>query len=316
MYEKIEQGKLETFNLCNGNGHIYYQFIKRPIDISIDHNMYYDIVTPYGYGGPLIIWCEIGRKKNLIQDFNYEFQKYCRENRIVSEFVRFHPLTGNQDDFTKCYNISFDRYTVGTNLAEFTDPFQSEFSKSCRKNIRKALNNEVSYRITEKPKDVSEFKKIYYATMNRNEASEFYYFDDEYFDQCVDSFRDNLLLVEALYNQQTIAMGLYFIYDKTIHIHLSGTLNEFLYLSPAYILRYATTMWGEKNGYELIHHGGGRTTSLDDSLYLFKKQFGKNTEFEFFTGKKVWNEEVYERLCNIAGIESSSDFFPAYRKRS
>ena len=94
---------------------------------------------------------------------------------------------------------------------------------------------------------------------------------------------------------------------------MSGTLGAFLHLSPAYVLRYAITLWGKEHGYELIHHGGGRTDSCDDSLYLFKKQFGKNTELEFWVGKKIWNDEAYSVLCDAVGVDHDTSYFPAYR---
>ena len=96
----------------------------------------------------------------------------------------------------------------------------------------------------------------------------------------------------------------------------SKGIKEYLHLSPAYILRYAITKWGKENGYELIHHGGGRSSNEDDSLYLFKKQFAKNTRFDFYLGKKTWNIEIYNELCNKKGVSKESDYFPAYRKEN
>ncbi|RKQ34283.1 GNAT family N-acetyltransferase [Oceanobacillus halophilus] len=316
LYEDIENGKSEVFEYNSSIGKVFHLFIKREIPFSVNGKKYYDLVTPYGYGGPLIIECKEGYRVELVKNFEDEFQKYCNDNDIVSEFVRFHPIEGNAIDFKECYEINHIRNTVGTNLVDFNDPFQSEFSKSCRKNIRKALKEDISYKITKAPTDISEFKKIYYSTMNRNNADDYYYFNDDYFNRSVKLFRDNLLLVEAIYQGQTIAMGFYFIYGETIHIHLSGTLSEFLYLSPAYILRFAVTEWGKKNGYRLIHHGGGRTNDPKDSLFSFKKQFGKNTEFEFYIGKKIWNKYIYEKLCEINKVVEEDNYFPAYRSKN
>lgn len=313
LYEEIENGITEVFECTTSAGSIKHMFIKREIPYLINGETYFDLTTPYGYGGPLIIEYQNGRKEELINTFKQKFEKYCIENNIVSEFVRFHPIIQNAKDFKEIYKVEHIRNTVGTNLEEYDDPFQSEFSRSCRKNVRKALRNGISYKVSEKPTDVSEFKKFYYSTMDRNKADDYYYFDDSYFENCVKLFKDNLLLVEAIYEEQTVAMGLYFIYNGIIHIHLSGTLSEFLYLSPAYILRYAVTEWGKENGYNLIHHGGGRTNKQDDGLYLFKKQFGKNTEFKFHIGKKIWNKDIYRELCLKFGIDDSESFFPAYR---
>lgn len=314
LYENIENGKLKIFEYKDENGKISNQFILRKIPIKVEGRTYFDIVTPYGYGGPIIEECSQGKESDLVEAFIRKFEKFCSKNRIVSEFVRFHPLLNNAKAFDKHYNTEYIRHTLGTNLKDFEEPVKEEFSKSCRKNIRQALNKGVIYKITEAPKDIHNFKKIYYSTMDRNNATDYYYFGDKYFKQILKYFRKNVLLVEAIYENKTIASGLYFIYNKTIHIHLSGTLKEYLFLSPAYILRYAVTLWGKEKGYEIIHHGGGRSNSEEDSLYKFKKGFAKNTEFDFGIGKKVWNKKIYEELCKKKQIGENEEFFPAYRK--
>lgn len=314
LYENIENGKAEIFEYEDENGKISNQFIIREIPIKLDENSYFDIVTPYGYGGPVIEECALGKEKQLVESFAKEFEKYCEKNRIVSEFVRFHPLINNAKDFKEVYNAECIRKTLGTNLKKFDEPVQAEFSKSCRKNIRQAINKGITYKITQAPENIHNFKEIYYSTMDRNNATDYYYFDDKYFNSILKYFKKNVLLVEAIFENKAIAAGLYFIYNKTIHIHLSGTLRDYLYLSPAYILRYAATLWGKENGYEMIHHGGGRSNSVEDTLYKFKKGFAKNTEFDFFIGKKIWNEEIYKELCRMKQIDLNEEFFPAYRK--
>ncbi len=316
LYEKMEQGKLEQFHFKNDVGSIFYQFIKRPIDISIDNKEYYDLVTPYGYGGPLIIECNEKYKTKLVNDFKVEFHKYCRQNYIVSEFVRFHPVLDNAKDFQSIYKLESIRKTVGTNIYGNEDPIRSEFSKSARKSIRRALNSQVNFRVIEKPTSLSNFIGIYYSTMDRNDASDYYYFDDEYFNNCLKLFKDQILLVEVIYEEKVIAAGFYFVYGDFIHAHLSGTLTEYLHLSPAYIIKYATAIWAKENNIQLIHYGGGTTNSEHDPLYQFKKKFGRNTEFEFHVGKKLWDEETYEKLCQNTGMIGDTNYFPAYRNKA
>ena len=131
----------------------------------------------------------------------------------------------------------------------------------------------------------------------------------------INALKENLLFVEAIYEEKTIAAGLYLISDGIIHTHLSGTLSEYLYLSPAYILRYAATLWGKEHGYRLVHHGGGTSSDKENSLFKFKKQFAKNTEFPFYIGKKIWNDDVYRKLCNMNPNCKDSVFFPKYRAK-
>lgn len=313
LYENIEKGKIKIFKYEDKNGRLSNQFLIREIPIKVDGQVYYDITTPYGYGGPIIEECN-ENKGELLQGYKELFKKYCYENNIVSEFVRFHPLFNNAKEMESIYHPVYNRHTLGTNLKDFEDPVQSEFSKSCRKNIRRKLEMGMTYRVTTNPTDFTKFKKCYYSTMERNEATDYYYFNDEYFEKIHKYYGNNTILVETIYNNETIAAGLYYVYNGIIHIHLSGTLKEYLHLSPAYILRYGVTIWGKENGYKLIHHGGGRSSSEEDSLYLFKKQFAKNTNFEFYLGKKIWNEDIYNKLCEKANVSKDEEFFPAYRK--
>ena len=306
LYEKMENGKQEIFSFSCEHGTVRHQFIKRSID-----DEWFDLITPYGYGGPVITECT--DKEALVAAFSDAFSKYCQDNKIVSEFVRFHPLAENGPDFEPVYGSELVRHTVGTNLAAYSDPVAEEFSKSCRKNIRQALNKGVEYRVTEAPDSLDGFMEIYFDTMDRNEASEFYYFDKAYFRSCLEYFRKNILLVEAVYEEKTIAAGMYFVSDGTVHIHLSGTRSEYLHLSPAYILRYAVTVWAKEKGLSMIHHGGGRSNDEEDALYKFKKQFGKNTQLDFYVGRKIWNQEAYDLLCEKVNADRSSSFFPLYR---
>lgn len=314
LYEKYQRGKLEVFNYTCQYGSIKHQFIKREIPMSLEDDIiYFDLVTPYGYGGPVITAVLAGKKQELVQRFYYAFKAYCKVNNVVSEFVRFHPIVNNARDFEAVYNGKCIRNTLGTNLKDYDDVVQSEFSKKCRRNIRKALRHGVTYRVIEAPGDMQSFKHIYYATMDRNHASHFYYFDNAYFENCLKYFREHIVVVEALFEGEIIASEFDFVSNNVIHSHLAGTLNQYMYLSPSYILAYAITEWGKERGYDVIHHGGGRSNSTEDLLYKFKKQFAKNTEFEFWTGRKIWHEAHYDQLCQKANVHRDIEFFPAYR---
>lgn len=315
LYEKADNGCAVVFMYESPHGKIKHQFIKRriPAELLPAEEEYYDIVTPYGYGGPLIVEMAGDSGKQLVQEFHEEFSKYCAAEKIVSEFVRFHPIAENALDFKEIYAPVWDRNTLGTDLKSFEDPVQSEFSKSCRKSIRQALNKGASYKIIYQPDELKTFQEVYYSTMKRNEAAEYYFFDDEYFDNCLKFYRENILLIEVLFEDKVIAAGMYFLYDKKIHVHLSGTLTEYLHLSPAYVLRYALACWGKEQGYEVIHHGGGRSNAADDSLYLFKKQFASQTKFDFYVGRKIWMPEKYSQICAANGISEENAYFPAYR---
>lgn len=312
--EIIEDGEARVFQLKTENGSIKNIFILRKIPFLVEGKQYYDITTPYGYGGPIIESYVSGKKDELIQEYEEKFTEYCKKNDIVSEFIRFHPILKNYLDFKKIYNIEYLRHTVGTDLTK-ENPVEEEFSKSCKKYVKKAIKNGISYEIIENPDSLIEFIEVYKSTMNRKNAKEFYYFSDEYFKKCVGYFSENIVFIKVSLNKELIAAGFYLKYGEILHAHLSGTRAEFLEFSPAYILKYAITLWGKENGYKLIHHGGGTTNDLNDNLYQFKLKFTKNTIFDFYIGKKIWNENIYKKLLQIKKLENdNSNYFPLYRK--
>ncbi|RNM31022.1 peptidoglycan bridge formation glycyltransferase FemA/FemB family protein [Absicoccus porci] len=314
LYENIEHGKLETFEVNSEYGKIEHIFIKREIEMNTE-GKYYDIVTPYGYGGPIITECN--DREKLLAQFEKNFTEYCTENNIVSEFIRFHPIFENALDFKGIYDVVYSRHTVGTNLKDYDDPVQAEFSKSLRREIRKAEKNGVTVRTILEPKDLSVFKKLYEETMDRNEADAYYYFPDSYYEYIIKYLGKSVLEIQLIYENEIIASEMYFIEGDLMHAHLLGSSQKMLDLDAGALLEATAARWGHEHGYRYIHHGGGRTSAEDDSLYTYKKKYGKNTEFDFYVGKKIWDREKYDELVAKREGELNhkidSDYFPKYR---
>lgn len=310
----IEPGECILYECATNNGIIRNMFIKRPVPWLVDGVQYYDIVTPYGYGGPII--CETNNIDGLVADYKTQFRHYCEEHNIVCEFIRYHPIFRNWEPFEDVYDNSFSRHTVGTNLFDYDDPVQSEFSKGARKELRRAINRGVTCSVHPQPDDLSVFKRLYEETMDRNNASEMYYFPNEYYSLLTTNLRPFILEIQAHYEGEIIASEIYFIEGNLMHAHLLGSNDKLLSSGGGVMLEATAAKWGKENGYKYIHHGGGRTSKDDDSLYLYKKKFGNNTLFDFYTGKKIWNETIYEKLVGIrksTNIELNNDYFPIYR---
>src|SRR5690606_3424476 len=123
--------------------------------------------------------------------------------------------------------------------------------------------------------------------------------------------RPQLVVVEVSFQQNVIAMSLNFVSDGLLHVHLAGSLENYHHLYAPNILQYALLQWGMENNIRLIHHGGGRTNDPDDKLYLYKKKYGRAQELEFHIGRRIWNTEIYWRLCREVDMETGSSFFPA-----
>ena len=312
LCELTEEGVAETYFFECPQGAVRNMFIKRTLPVSIDpEQKYFDIVSPYGYGGPLIVDSQ-GDKNGLVRSYNAAFMEYCNANNIISEFVRFHPILKNHIDFKDVYRTIHMRKTVVTYLDPEDDILLDHFSKSARKNINRAIREGVKVEVIEEPEDLSSFTEIYYDTMERNDADDYYYFPKEYFEGICRLLRDYTINVNIYVDNTRIASGVYFIYGKIMQIHLSGTKREYLHLSPAYLLRYAAMNWAKDHGVEIVHHGGGTTNDPDDTLLRFKQRFSKDENIDYYVGQKIHNEEVYNKLVHRACVKDKG-YFPVYR---
>lgn len=98
-------GNVEAFEFNHSTGRIKHQFFKREIPVKIDGKTYYDLTTPFHYGGPIISDCTEEDKWELVDEFQRSFQAYCEENNIISELVYFNPAFSNMVDFVCCYEM-------------------------------------------------------------------------------------------------------------------------------------------------------------------------------------------------------------------
>lgn len=323
-YANDENGKPVLYYMECDYGKVAHTFMLRDIANSpnfkgiLEENKYFDIISAYGYGGPIVESESIEDKEKLIEEFEKRFTLYCKENNIISEFIRFHPILKNYLGFENLYNTAYLRKTLATNLQDYGDPLYGEFSKSCRKKVNKCKRLGMVVQFDFPGKTLETFYEVYYSTMDRNDALEFYYFDLAYFKSLINNLRGNIFIANVIYEDRIIASGIYMHYDKFIHAHLSGTLSDYLKYSPANILRAEVANWGHKNGKQFFHHGGGYTNSEKDGLYRFKKSFSKNTNFDYYVGKKIWDQKLYQLLTIKAQeqfLDIDKDFFPTYRFR-
>lgn len=314
LSETLDDGEYKLILFESSNGRIINPFIKRHVPWLINNEQYFDIITPYGYGGPIII--EATDRESLKNEYSQAFGEYCRENKIVSEFIRFHPIFENYKDVDDSYDVVYSRHTVGTNLRDYDDPVQAEFAKHLRRDNRRALEKGVAVSLIPSPEGLSTFRRLYEETMDRNHAEAMYYFSDSYYQILENDLRPYVLETQLHYKNEVIASELYFTAGDILHAHLLGSNEKMLELEAGGLLEATVAKWGKEHGYRYIHHGGGRTSDPDDSLFRYKKKFGKNTEFEFYIGKKVWNKEVYEALVGKRleeGEVRDGNFFPGYR---
>jgi len=289
-------------------------------DVSLDENFYkkippntyYDITTPYGYGGFLI---EGNVTEENLKNLDSEYSFKCNKEGIVSEFVRFHPVLNNSKVLEYMYDIPKLGATIKMNLTS-RDQIWNELIGKNRNVIRKAMKSGVEIYWGRDPKLFDEFIDLYNATMDKDNATDYYYFDSKFYNSVLNDLKYNSLLFYAVYNENIIAMSMIMFSNKQMHYHLSASDKEYQHLAPSNLLLYEAACWGCENGYKTFHLGGG-LGSKEDSLYKFKRAFNRYSDTTFSIGRKIFNEEKYNELVNIRSEETNFieniSFFPLYR---
>ncbi len=288
--------------------------LDKHFDGLIEKNRYFDLATPYGYGG----WYFEGEESEKeITSFSKEYLEWCSANSIISEFVRFHPILNNSVGINqKFYDITLLGNTVAIHLDSIESIWEN-FSSKNRGHIRKAINSGVTVDYSNDEPAFSAFRSIYESTMQRDEAAEYYYFDREFYESIRNDLDKNELLFTASLNGTPIAAAIMLFADKCMNYHLSGQLFDYRKYSGTSLLLFEAAKWGCENGYRTLHLGGG-VGAQPGSLYDYKKSFNtKGKDTQYYIGRKVFNQDYYQYLCQLRSIESSGcAYFPAYRQKN
>ena len=271
----------------------------------LPENTYFDFSTPYGYGG----WLIEGDNTQSLFD---AYEKWCVDNGIVSEFVRFHPVIGNHIVSEGAYEIVHRGLTVTMDLSS-EDVIWANITSKNRNVIRKAQKNNVTIHSGRSEDIFKTFREIYNETMDKDNADSYYYFGEDFYASVREDLPDNAQIFYAVYENEIIAAAIFLTANGKINYHLSGSRRMYSSLAPTNLLLYEVAKWGCLNGYKSLYLGGG-VGSEEDSLFKFKKAFYRPEDLNrFVIGKKIFDRETYDKLICARGDIPERVFFPQYR---
>ncbi len=269
----------------------------------LEEGRYFDITTPYGYGGWLI---EGDDTKGLFD----AYQDWCKRNGIISELVRFHPIVKNHEKVRHFYEVTQLGKVVHMNL-ESPEVIWSNLTGFNQNRIRKAIKNGVKIYSGRCPEIYETFRKIYNSTMEKVGAEDYYYFEPEFYTSVLNDLPQNAQVFYAVKDGAVIAASIMLTANGMMNYHLSGRLREYSSLAANNLLLYGAALWGAANGYKSLYLGGG-VGAREDSLFRFKRTFYRGESNHFFIGKKIYEQEKYDELVKMRTI-SKDFYFPRYR---
>lgn len=290
-----------------------------PILIGNEKTSYFDVISPYGYSGP------ISSTNVTIADmlkFWHNVDKWYIKNSVVTEFIRFN-LSENYLNYSG--KIFPNMLNVKGRIIDEELQWTS-FDHKVRKNVNKAkrenLNSEVYFRNIEDLR-ILEFYRIYTATMQRTGAKDSFYYTFEQFKGFINKNKEHAVISTIYFDDKPISSELVLISRDTIYSFLGGTEEEYFDKRPNDFLKFETLNWARCQGKKYYVLGGGY--GFEDGIFKYKKSFFPNDVVKYYTGRKIVNQDVYNELVEKKNavrlmlgksvLEFNDDsFFPLYNK--
>ena len=278
-------------------------------DISKDHKFngaiprdtYFDLITPYGYGGFL---GEIDDYKSL----NEVYSKYCVNNKYICEFVRFELFS----DYYQHYSGETESRThnVVRSLDIPINTIWMDFKQKVRKNVKRANIYGLEIIIDVAGIYMDDFLRIYYGTMERSDAENSFYFKKPFFEELMSM--DNAVMFHVKFEEKIISTELVLYGANNCYSYLGGTDSEYFYTRANDFLKYEIIKWAKEKGLQNFVLGGG--DGSDDGIFQYKMNLAPHGIKDFYIGRKVFNQETYNQLVDLRSEENLNEqFFPLYR---
>lgn len=309
LNKDLQEGEINCIFLEDGKNCAFFPLIKR----NIKNTAYFDLITPYGYGGVAFKKAtDIDFKEKVFEELN----QHLSTTNCISVFLRLHPLL---NEVVVVGGAVFENgTTLAIKLNNSYPEIYSKYSSGHKYDLKKSKKNENICIVDDTGfLYFDDFIEIYLETMRYLDASDFYFFDKEYFYTMKKLLAEKLKLVVVKLNDQIIGASLFMLENGIIQYHLSGTTIEGRKYQPSKLILDYMVDWGISQGYNFLHLGGG-VGGKQDALYKFKKGFAAD-DYSFYTVRLITNKMVYRQQCLDlkfidTEIDNISDFFPLYRK--
>ena len=278
-----------------------------------------DADSPYGYSG---VYASPSLSSAQIQQAWSATVDCLRELGVISVLLRHSPLVPQAPDLPGLRSVISGHPTIVLEPAD-SDSAWSDMESCCRNQIRKALKNgyfgDVRRAADQDLAPGSDFRRLYEQTMQRCDATSWYFFDDGYYRELLDGLGSNLLIVEVRDSVGVVASStLLMRHGQRLHYHLTGSNVDDARMGANNLMLWTATRFAVAQGLSQFHLGGG--VDSRDSLFRFKRKFG-GRELEYRVSGLIIDHELYQaqtqnraKECGITtDTVLASNYFPAYR---
>jgi len=275
-----------------------YPFLISPIpgELARDQQPLADLVSPYGYGGPVV--SPDGEATSFLNAAGIAFSEWATAHHVVAEFARFHPLLANSRWAAPGTRVVVDRTTIPIDLGAYPKAWLHDpYYRVHRGMVRRAEREGFVFEVDTQPfSAMGWFTGLYGETHDALNASEETRFSQSYFDSLVSGLGERAWLGIVRKDGLVAAAVLVLEGDLNAHCHLMGYRRLPSTAGMTNLVYHGIALEAGRRGRSLLHMGGGRTAAEDDSLLKFKRSLSPAST-TFAIGKRCHDQPTYDRLA-------------------
>jgi hypothetical protein len=249
----------------------------------------------------------------FIDKFKTAFIKFLSKENCVSVFARMHPFYKQHVLLDKFGGVHKNGKTVIIDLSVSIEDQRKQYTQSTMDAIKHAWKKGYQVKEENGPCAVATFVEIYTETMRRVGASDYYLFNETYFNKILNTDEYDARIIMVYDGDIVMSSTIVSFTNGIIQAHLVGTKAEYVAKSPTKFLVDEITRIGRGMGMKYFNLGGGLGFK-HDRLFDWKASFS-NRCLDFNTWRFIANPVIYKQLLDEKGIDENVevDFFPLYR---
>ena len=246
-----------------------------------------DASSPYGYGGPICTTDE----PEFIAAAWAAYDAWMAEHKVVVEYVRFHPVLGNERYYGG--HVVDNRQVVSVDLTA-TD-FVSGYASRLRQTLKKAQAGGLTYEESALKTRAAEFARYHRAAMREMQTDAFFLFADDYFQRLADSGFAKLGVCSGSAGGDWLAAAVFLDGPGVREYHLAAATGEGRAVGASSLLLHEAALAARAQGMSMLYLGGGSDTRPENPLLFFKSAFSRQ-RLPYRTGWHVFNTQAYDEL--------------------
>jgi len=295
MYEENGDGEARLFVYRTSVGQYVVPFLLRPVPSYLTPSALFDIESAYGYSGPV----SSSLDAHFLREADQAFAEYCRDEKVVTEFVRFHPLLSNQRFLAadSTMQVIHLRDYVAVDLTQSSDERWENYTPQNRNKIRKAEKAGYYIHHDRTLASYDDFVRIYLENMRQLKAAPQYYFSPAYFTALRRLALSDGALLLVKQNEKVEGAAIFLGSGRWAHYFLSSVTPEGRRNGVGNLLLHKGLNLAADRGCLSMHLGGGLSADAHDPLLVFKQNFSRQS-VPFYIGKRVHDATGYHQLIS------------------